>query len=382
MNNQCTHEEFVVKLDQKSPDRDWELLDRYTHNLTPIKVRDKHGICLIKPNSMLQGSRPNIKNAVDKTAYTISRFKELWGEGMFDYSEYEYRGVRSKSLITCKKGGHRFLSDANNHLSKRGCPGCCEEGRTERVRSNTDEFIEKATKVHGDRYDYSLVNYETAHLWVKIICPEHGEFEQKPNSHLNGHGCSSCGNSKNSFYNSNDKKECTLYVIECYNEKERFLKIGVTSNSLSKRFNNPIAMPYDYKVLKVFKSYDNEAVYYVEQLCLDMTNALQYNPRKTFNGVTECRKLSCKEAIFDLLPGDDPIGDNKSFAVRLAGKDREFDSRHKGLTGLTLKESMKQFEVLARAHARKSRKEKTIFNSPIETEEDIKNLGFSLPFSW
>ena len=379
MNNQCTHEEFMVKLNQKYPDRDWELLERYTHNLTPVKVRDKHGICLIKPNSLLQGSRPNIKNAADKTEYTISRFKELWGEDMFDYSEFEYRGVRSKSLITCKKRGHRFLSDANNHLSKKGCPGCCEEGRTERVRSNTEEFIEKAIKVHGDKYDYSLVDYETAHLWVKIICPDHGEFEQKPNSHLNGHGCSSCGNSKNSFYNSSGNRECTLYVIECYDDNERFLKIGVTSNSLSKRFNNPIAMPYEYKVLKEFKSFNNEAVYYVEQLCLDTTSALIYHPRRKFNGATECRRLNCRDVIFDCLSGDDPITDNKEFAMRLAGKDREFDKRHKKLTGMTLKEAMKNVEVQAKANAKRH---KTIFNTAIETEDDIKNFGFSPPFSW
>ena len=43
MNNQCTHEEFMVKLNQKYPDRDWELLERYTHNLTPVKGREYDG---------------------------------------------------------------------------------------------------------------------------------------------------------------------------------------------------------------------------------------------------------------------------------------------------------------------------------------------------
>lgn len=56
----------------------------------------------------------------------------------------------------------------------------------------TEEFIEKAKKVHGDKYDYSKVVYVNNRTKVCIICPEHGEFWQVPNSHLNGNGCSEC----------------------------------------------------------------------------------------------------------------------------------------------------------------------------------------------
>lgn len=55
-----------------------------------------------------------------------------------------------------------------------------------------EEFIEKAKKVHGDKYDYSKVEYINNSTKVCIICPEHGEFWQVPNSHLNGNGCSEC----------------------------------------------------------------------------------------------------------------------------------------------------------------------------------------------
>lgn len=44
----------------------------------------------------------------------------------------------------------------------------------------TEEFIEKAKKIHGDRYDYSLVDYVRANIPVKIICKVHGVFEQNP----------------------------------------------------------------------------------------------------------------------------------------------------------------------------------------------------------
>ena len=60
-------------------------------------------------------------------------------------------------------------------------------------RLTTEEFIEKARQVHGDKYDYSKVEYVSNSTKVCIICKEHGEFWQVPNSHLNGNGCPSCG---------------------------------------------------------------------------------------------------------------------------------------------------------------------------------------------
>ena len=53
-------------------------------------------------------------------------------------------------------------------------------------------FIEKAIKIHGKKYDYSLVEYINAKTKVKIICSKHGIFEQTPDNHLQGKGCKKC----------------------------------------------------------------------------------------------------------------------------------------------------------------------------------------------
>lgn len=58
--------------------------------------------------------------------------------------------------------------------------------------STTSEFISKAKNIHNSTYDYSLVEYKNAHTKVKIICPTHGTFEQRPSYHLNGSGCPVC----------------------------------------------------------------------------------------------------------------------------------------------------------------------------------------------
>ena len=66
-------------------------------------------------------------------------------------------------------------------------------------RSNTVEFVSKAKAVHGDRYDYSKVEYINKKNKITIICNLHGEFKQTPNSHLQGHGCKSCAVLKHKF---------------------------------------------------------------------------------------------------------------------------------------------------------------------------------------
>ncbi|MGN0966193.1 MAG: hypothetical protein ACI4OP_01190 [Candidatus Coprovivens sp.] len=49
---------------------------------------------------------------------------------------------------------------------------------------NTSIFVQRARLFHGDKYDYSKVNYIDLNTKVCIICPEHGEFWQTPVNHL------------------------------------------------------------------------------------------------------------------------------------------------------------------------------------------------------
>ena len=81
----------------------------------------------------------------------------------------------------------------NTGCNRRGCPICGDELRREKTRKKTDWFIEKAKEIHGGKYDYSKVEYIHTMSGVTIICPEHGEFIQTPNRHLSGHGCPKCG---------------------------------------------------------------------------------------------------------------------------------------------------------------------------------------------
>lgn len=105
----------------------------------------------------------------------------------YDYSNINYIDNKTKVEIICLKHGC-FEQTPASHLSGNGCPNC--------IKNTTETFINKAKLVHGDKYDYSFVDYINSYTKVKIICPIHGTFEQIPNDHLNNHGCPMCNESK------------------------------------------------------------------------------------------------------------------------------------------------------------------------------------------
>ena len=61
------------------------------------------------------------------------------------------------------------------------------------AKLTTVEFIKKAREVHGDKYDYSKVEYVNNQTPIIIICPIHGKYPQRPGNHLRGNGCPICG---------------------------------------------------------------------------------------------------------------------------------------------------------------------------------------------
>lgn len=305
MKQRTTHKEFLKKLSKIHPKRKWKVLGTYEHNIIPLLLEDKYGKCLIKPNSLLQRSRPSVKTAIDKTVYTINKFKELKDGHMFDYSEFIYNGAKEKSTLICKAKGHRFLSDANNRLSGRGCPQCAKEAISDRVRSNTKEFIEKAIVKYGKKsYSFDKTNYNTAIEEVTITCNKHGDFEQTPNRFLNGQICPTCSYKENTtnYYSSKKKrKKSIFYIIECWNNEERFIKLGVTSRSISKRFRDNYDMPYNYKILREFEYANIDASDALEVKLLSFTKSAIYTPRLNFSGRTETRLLSIKNSLLELF---------------------------------------------------------------------------------
>ena len=80
-------------------------------------------------------------------------------------------------------------------MNGQGCPKCGYEKVGVKSRLTTEDFISKSIQIHGDVYDYSLVDYRDSNTHVKIKCPRHGIFEQNPRDHKRGIGCPKCNSS-------------------------------------------------------------------------------------------------------------------------------------------------------------------------------------------
>jgi hypothetical protein len=121
----------------------------------------------------------------------IEKFKEIYGD-KYDYSKIgNITSTSDKIIIVCPIHG-KFVKTVNNHLHHQGCPKCKID---ERIKNGYNSFIKDARRIHGDKYDYSKIEYINNHTKVCIICPKHGEFWQEPSTHISQKcGCPKCAN--------------------------------------------------------------------------------------------------------------------------------------------------------------------------------------------
>lgn len=215
---------------------DYKLIN-YINNRLKIKIICPiHGIFEQTPKDHLRGcgcplcfserrkqARTNVKDFIERA--------NIIHNNKYDYSKVLYKGAASPTTIICPLHGE-FLQRPINHLNGQGCPICANKEKGAYKKNNTENFIERATKKHNGKYDYSKVEYVNNHTKVCIICPEHGEFWQKPNDHLRGIGCFQCGRK----YNLTEKEVLealrTKYKNVIYQYKPSFLHGKTSAQSI------------------------------------------------------------------------------------------------------------------------------------------------------
>lgn len=110
----------------------------------------------------------------------------------YDYSLVEYKNATTKVKIICQKHGVFEQLPYIHFYNKSDCLKCSIEKQHNLLKLNTEDFVEKARKIHGEKYDYSMSDCDGEYKKIKIICKKHGVFEQAPNGHLSGKGCLKC----------------------------------------------------------------------------------------------------------------------------------------------------------------------------------------------
>ena len=199
-----TTREFIEKAQKVHGDRyDYSKVE-YVNTSTPVEIicheKDssgvEHGSFFQSPRNHLNGDGcPKCYRNFKKTTEEFIEQARLIHGDKYDYSKVIYKGNKVPVIITCPVHGD-FMQAPLSHLQGQGCAKCYYERSAKQRAIGTEKFIENARKVHGDKYDYSKVEYKNNRTPVCIICPKHGEFWQKPENHvIRKQGCPKCSES-------------------------------------------------------------------------------------------------------------------------------------------------------------------------------------------
>jgi hypothetical protein len=174
-----------------------------------------------------------------KTTQEFKTQAERVHDNKYDYSKTEYTNAQSKVVITCPAHGE-FDQLPGNHLKGQGCPKCAVEKLESGYTRTTEEFIIKASNVHNNFYSYDKVDYSNTKSKVTITCPEHGDFEQKPNGHLSGQGCPKCKTKKGAESCKSSTKEFIEKANVVHKDYYNYSKVDYVNDSTKVTITCPV----------------------------------------------------------------------------------------------------------------------------------------------
>lgn len=227
----------------------------YKGNKTKIiLICNKHGHFSIRPNDHLSINKvgcakcgtesASIKISLNKKEF-IKR-SEIYHKNIYDYSNVIYKNRKTKVKIICNKHGE-FKQVAELHMLGHGCPQCAIEINTSLKKNSFKEILYKFKEIHGDKYKY-IYNKEL-HInnksKIKIICPTHGIFSQRINTHSNGHGCPKCKRSIGEEVISDYLIENNIIHIDEYKFKDCIYKNPLQFDFYLPEYN--LCIEYDGK---------------------------------------------------------------------------------------------------------------------------------------
>lgn len=266
----------------------------YNGMLTPMLINTKYGMCKMTPTSMISGSLPSLKSAVNKVEYLSNMINDkypLLGSEILEYGDYK---SYQKHMLIRNKFGWCKVKPANLLCGKFPC--------IKSAVNKSEYWSNMASVIHDKKYDYSEVEYVGKNNKVKIICPHHGPFWQSSDNHLYGFGCKECGivlleggyNKTNADKNKESWSniDAIVYCIKISDGENAFYKVGITTRTTKERFAHN--MPYEYEIISEINTNLYNAVY-LESKIHNMNRENTFEPDIKFGGWTECfSKLNLK----------------------------------------------------------------------------------------
>ena len=286
-NNRLTTEEFIKRSKKIHNDKfDYSLVETNgIYNKVKI-ICPIHGIFEQILKSHLKGYdcydcgrlKANKTHTLNNEKF-IKKAKEIHGD-KYDYSLVEYKSAKTKVKIICSIHGV-FEQTPTIHTHKTNKSGCLICGGTKKL--TTDEFIENAKEIHGDKYDYSLVEYKKNNIRVKIICKNHGIFTQTPQKHiLMNRGCPTCKSSKGE-----------LQIFKYLKNYE----INFENQYSFKNCRNVLPLPFDFYLPN-------------HNCCIEYDGIQHFIPIERFGGETEFKLTQLRDKIKNDYCGENSFYQN------------------------------------------------------------------------
>lgn len=212
----------------------------------------------------------------------------------YTYNNVIYINNKTNITVTCPIHGD-FIINPSHHLNGTGCSKCSKN-----YNLTTDEFINKAKNIHGDRYDYSVTEYKNNKTKINIICKKHGIFSQRPEHHLLGCNCPKCNSSKG------ENLIRSLLIENEFNFKEQ------------KRFDkcrNKKTLPFDFYLLDL-------------NICIEYDGIHHYKPIRGEKYLQQVKKhdnikdIFCNENNIELIriPYTENIENIKKIIIKIKNK--------------------------------------------------------------
>ena len=300
-------EQFEKEVFEKYGDRFDLSLSEYVNNKTPIKVICKYnGLMEIRPDSLLAKDKYTPKGrkktkSTDKETFIKEAIK-VYGD-KDDYTGTNIISSKEKIEVRCKEHDIIFTKDIQTYLKGWGCPQCSAENYRKIRKKSTEDYIERAKKVHGDNCDYTNTVYITGKDKIEVKCNIHNEvFNVLPRNHIAGNSCKKCsrdnisksllgkegtgGYTKSGYVNQANGREAFVYLIKCWNEEEEFYKIGKTFLDINKRFTKG-NLCYFFDSIH-FHFGEAGYIYDLENDLHKKYKSYKYKPLNWFAGHTEC----------------------------------------------------------------------------------------------
>ena len=199
---------------------------KYVNNKTKICiVCPEHGDFYVHPETFLNGkTKCPYCRKIEKENYRLS--KEYITKKLEKYTNItkilSVEKNEKSPLITYECSNDGIQTCSLNYLLEYGCKTCKYNNKSKQI---IDRFIEKARKIHGNKYDYSKVTSVKGKEKVCIICPEHGEFWQTKENHLKGEKCKECAKNDRNCKNTKTKDEFITSAKKIWGNKFDYSKV-------------------------------------------------------------------------------------------------------------------------------------------------------------